>query len=368
MKKKILIPIATALALVIISFPIYQIFYDGAFVGKTHNDIEISDEVVLTNKSYGELAKVGNKLYYNYEPQSNVFDLLDYGLYEISSTGTKRVYWGGIKITDGSNLFKVDSAGENLIKSYSDLLYEDISYGEIYSYNPSSKNFEIINKLGKSTPAQIKACKYVNGRYFYYLQNSLYVQNGDMLEKIVDLQPTLYGDESPLYRFFISSNCEVYYIKPDGNTCVLCRYDLSEKKETELTSVDLPYKEVTELYIDGDKAVIGLTSDENNISQRNSMYVADIADDSNLQELLSKTTDYGRTLIYDGRLYFLKHKSNTNAICSIELSYPREESIIYEGDITNIHIVDGHGVYFTDSNKALYRASLNGEKLETVFG
>lgn len=368
MKKKIIIPISIVLILVVAGFIVYPFFYDGAFVGKSHN-IEITGETVSTNKSYGELAKVGDKLYYNYEPNSNFFDLMNYGLYEISSSGTKRMYWDGIKITDGSNLFEVDSAGDNLIRKFSDLPYDETSYGQIYKYNTSSKDFEVINKLSESTPAKMEACKYVDGKYFYYLQNSLYVQNGDKLEKIVELEPTVEGDELPIYRFYIHSDDEVYYVKLNGDKCVICSYSISGKKETEVTNIDLPYQEVTELYIDDNKAVIGLTSNDSDVSERNSMYVVNIADsESEPQELLSKKTSYGRTLVYGGKLYYVKYDSNENLICSIDLSNAQEENTLYKGDIANIHIVDGQGVYFTDSNKALYRIGLDGEKLETVFG
>ncbi len=363
--------VLTAVVIITFLFSTYILFYNGVFFGKANN-VEISFETISDIQSNNtNLVKIGDRLYYNYEPKDSFDDLFTYGLYEITSSGAKRVYWGGPKITDGSNLFRIDSAGDSLIRKFSDLPYNETPNGQIYKYNTFWHNFEVMNELSEAVPAPMRACRYVDGAYFYYLTNALYIQKEDKLEKIIDVWQT--DDESiPVtYKYFIESSDMVYYIKPDGKkpdegASIFCSYTVSQKKESEIRKIELPADDIAELYIDGDKIILGVVPEYS--IEDNPLYMTSIEKDGELTEVLNDHSPFGGTIVYDGMVYFIDFMSDSEGLYSVALNNPGKRNMLYEGRVMSIHIFDSQWIYFTDDKEVLYRITRDGKTLEKVFG
>ena len=130
--KRIIIIATFVLAVCLVLFAGYNLFYSYPFI-KTYN-VEISEDTLNLKYSSeingaGNLIKIGDKLYYNYEPMENFVDLLTYGLYEISSGGAHRVYWWWINITNTTNHFPITVADNSVAVTYDSYLDIDFSYG-----------------------------------------------------------------------------------------------------------------------------------------------------------------------------------------------------------------------------------------------
>lgn len=370
-KTKNIIITMSAVALIIFLFVgLWICFYTALPFDKSHN-VEISSDTIK-NIPFGrdDLVKIGDKLYYNYEPKGSFDERYVYGLYEITSSGARRVYWGGPRISDSSNLFGLDTAEDSLIGEFSEFTYDETSNGQVYKYNTFWHNFEIINELSEATPAHMRACKYVDGAYFYYLPNALYIQKEDKLEKITDAWQ-INDDTIPVvYRYFIESKDLVYYIKPDGEkpdeeTSILCSYSIPQKKETEIRKIELRSENIAELFIDGDTMILGLEF-ENTLDSP--LYMSSIDKNDELIKILDDHSGFGGTIVYDGMIYSIDFYSDSNGLYSIDLSNVEKRNKLYDGEVMSVHIFDSKWIYFTNDKAVLYRITHDGKTLEKVFG
>ena len=111
--KKNFVFLATILVVVIftITFFIFKIIY-----APNSNKIELSKNVIDNTYNnyklnYCDLLQIKNELYYNYNAQNS----LTYGVYEISSKGSRRVYWEGLDLYPSVN---------SIIKYKNDILFD----------------------------------------------------------------------------------------------------------------------------------------------------------------------------------------------------------------------------------------------------
>lgn len=371
--KAVKITIITILSVMCSLVFIWRCFY-GVFPFSKSHYVNISSEITTNDMPYwvnNDLVKIGDKLYYNYEPKHGIDYLFAYGVYEISSFGARRVYWGGPKITDGSKLFGLDTAENSLIRQYSDPSDDDQSYGQVYGYNTFLHKFDVINELSESTPAPMKDCRYVDGAYFYYLTNALYIQKEDKLEKITDVWQTNNEYRPVTFKYFIKSSDQVYYIKPDGKRpdegeSILCSYSVSQKKETEIKKIELPAENIWELFIDGDKVILGVVPEH--IMEDDPLYMTSIDKDGELIKILDDHSPFGNTIVHNGTVYFIDFMSDIEGLYSVDLNNPGKRNMLYEGRVMSVHIFDSEWIYFTDDEEVLYRITHDGKTLEKVFG
>lgn len=385
--KKALIAISIISGVILLLVLLVVLFFRGVFFGKSHR-VEISaDTIFNTQYNSGDLIKIGDKLYYNYEPTDSLDDLLTYGIYEISSLGSSRVYWKGPQFhpCPSSNLFSLKAIEGEIIADGTTLLYDENNTVEIQKYNLFTKRLETYRKLETAYGEEPRNFEYIDGVYFYESLNSLYMEKDGKLEKLFDTG--YHGEAGPntfsvngnilretinLNNFCYVSKDELYYAKSLEDTTTVCRYNIPDKKETEIAKLNYPADDVFNLFITDGKAVV----DTYNFSATDSkprLYLIDTESDEEPTEILKEhNLSYmsESIAVLDGYFY-IGSDGNYNSekgILAVDLNNPDNPKKIYDGAVSSIHILDNEWIYFTDEDCVLRRITHDGKKVELVFG
>lgn len=384
--KKALIAISIISGVILLLVLLVVLFFRGVFFGKSHR-VEISaDTIFNTQYNSGDLIKIGDKLYYNYEPTDSLDDLLTYGIYEISSLGSSRVYWKGPQFhpCPSSNLFSLKAIEGEIIADGTTLLYDENNTVEIQKYNLFTKRLETYRKLETAYGEEPRNFEYIDGVYFYESLNSLYMEKDGKLEKLFDTG--YHGEAGPntfsvngnilretinLNNFCYVSKDELYYTKSLEDTTTVCRYNIPDKKETEIASFEYPADDISYLFVTGDKAVICISSAKE--YRESKLYAVDLKSDKAPVRFMQKYNLYSTQFsqgVLDGNMYIGSSGDfgTVKGIWAVDLNNPDNPKKIYDGDVYSVHILDNEWIYFTDGDCVLRRITHDGQTLEIVFG
>lgn len=283
-----------------------------------HHDAETSDGNCL--------VQAGARLYYSVDSWNNP---VNYGIYEISNRGIKRVWWDGIKSPS-------ESARFNNLAVYDDsLALVDPETGQISLFD--SDKGEFVQEDGLFS-------RYVVARAEY---QKLQTEN----------------DSPALYANLFGRN---YYVV-DRDASPVLFLDVTNGEE--------------------DKVIFEFSQLEGDVSCRD-MYSRDatvfieFVDDSGVC-CLEYYPEERKTVIvssdeYKGRYFSPDYSVKVNNSALNEEADPdagifvtdnktKETKKIYDKNVHEYHILDDKWVYFTLEDYSLWRISIDGETLEQVF-
>ncbi len=369
MKKLLTLKIILTIVPIILAIAVYLIFFNTTYLKR----VIIEDETV--NNSYNnynandedsELAKIGNKLYYNYYN----FDPLKSGTYEISNHITKRIYTNGY-ITAPNNLF-LDIVGDDKILS-------DVGQGKLEFYNIEKKEFEPYFSLDDKylDESPYWDTFFINeNQYWYSSEGPAWCSTGYNIYK--------YEGEKMNYVFSTDVINKDLYGRPqfDGNyiyfdaddekdndiiNSVFCKYDISTKKIIDQMQVDMDNYFTCDIVANDKIYGSGVVYDEKNDECDYYICVADMK--TKTQKKILSTTG---TAILNGYgdlvCVGVNESAGKNGLYVIDTNTDKVKRIYDKQGVYEVYIVDSTWIYFTDESEKLYRITPNGNVLEKVFG
>lgn len=363
MKKKIIISIIILISLLALAATVAAVFMSSIPKGRYLQNEEYIDNVY--NNSYlsqGNLARIDDKLYFNYYGNDSIFM---YGLYEISGKTSNRIHWGGPSFDPGSNLCELQVRGSDLLFSgYMDeikplavsgsKLLPQID-GNIFSMNLQS------NKINKLYSIKIDGNSFYG--YYHIINNKIYIFTDDKIyisDDGVTVAEIFDGLSNVINKSAYEKLC---YIKSDillyvDNNNYLIKYDLKNQRQisvvnlSELNAEPDAYGEVFDC---NGKTII--TTYKNDCV---SVYIVDAE-----TELLYKKQSVDSYYInsYDDKVFI---SSKSIGLDVIDCNTGKLNSLI-KSDVRDTYIVGDSWIYYVDTNGDLNRVPQSGGKFETIF-
>ena len=348
MKKGIKVLSIVLISILLFCVCVYLIFiYINRFPeGKVILSKNEVDNDVNNSIAGGNLLKIGDKLYYNYSE-----NYIDYGLTEISSLGSKRVYWKGYLIDPGANPL-------NPLFRFNDKV-STISYfnKNVLSFDPN-KNV-MVNVPYLSNIQDLSSNLQIYKNDLYYIKNN----------NTGNTRGTSYGSQLEVYhngKSKIILNCSVdafyiaygiiYYIDDNGS---LRSYNINSQNDQLVFA--LKSSEILKLIVNSGYAVF---------EQGGSIYKLNLNNVIQGEQLIcteKSPNDYSYGInsfnIYNGNVYVCSYNGLK------EYSFTSNNVIsLYDKYTEQCYIVDKDWVYFVVKNSALWRISNDKKTIEKIFG
>lgn len=357
MKHKLLITILLLLLLIaaMAVFLMISVFmlYNGTFLPQSSALItgNVVDNDYNNLLAGGNLVRIGDKLYFNYHKNNYV-----YGLVEISSKGSQRIYWDGPKWF-GYYIYN------HPISRYNGELLMMLEY-QVQVYSPDSGAFLAYEPMSALSERHLRFQAY-NDSVIYLDEegtSSLCISDADAAEVLVD---------ENVVAFYVSGDGLYYYQAENTATPgefrknnILDGTDVSMFRLEDISGVYHLMVEGDYLIFDGYQP---LSTDENNYS----VYKIDLQHpDQGIKLVYTGGSDYSASTydircwnVYDGTVYV----ALPGGLKSVDLSTGEE---MWHCDISaeECYIVDDLWVYVVDADGHLWRVSQSGGTTEKVFG
>lgn len=311
---------------------------DGQFVENGYNNL------VFNN---GNLVRINNSLFYNYNETNDIFN---YGLYEITSSGRKK-----IKVPD-SFIFSDKLEG---MQSYKEMLLigsaDDTNNIEAYSLTDES--FTSIDFFADSFEKQVKQY-YAFGNVVYVVTDSeVYEVLENTVERLFDrsvvrnlnVQP--YSDESDVFCGMYFSKEKIYYI--DAKSAWMCDFDTKSHETNKIFNTVIELSKLN-LSIDNIDSQFFVIDD----------YVIFSVDQDGIMRFYAYSIPQKNTRLIDMDFDGLTHINTFNG----QLVLGNEEDGLYlydleeghiekvsESGVSEIYVFDNKYIYFKTPSRNLYR-------------
>lgn len=374
--KRIKIAIVIASVLLLLGIAYFCFYHSVSFhkitLKSTNVNYSYQNDKVNTGS---KLVQIGDKLYYNYMNEN----ILKSGLYEISADVTKRIDWGGISLLP-AYATSVSTTYNGIILD--EVLYSTESYTDDSDDNPLLYNYEVLcgdfiikkydvernsfsDYLTIKNPDKIKL--YQNFSvvddtiYLYSIDNGIYRYENNSLKKVFDAQKLNFHSVDMSYSSYINKNM-IYYPNQDNDIMSICRYDMDTQKVVdEFTIGNLPDCEDEIYNLIATDTYIYFTSGSFSAAYRINLKTKKIEKIFN--------TDGGVTInIIDNQPVLAVEKSNNGNGIYVVNSKISEFERIYQKEACFIYNLDDELIYFTDSERNLYRITSDGKNFEKIFG
>lgn len=341
----------------------------GAIVDNCYNNF--ISEFDLVNDT-GDLVRLGDKLYFNYYGS-----YATYGLYEITSNTSQRIYWdgygpGAFLTGDGVKLYPIQAHdGKLLMNTMVDGNYYvynkeakewELAQGSMLTYCDDTQTFEETLLFGDGT--EVHALTYQETSYGYVYESSdqsdlwVYTQDGGS-EQIAG---------KDVCSFYAVAE-QIYYLtrNTSNNSFVLRVFDWGSKSDVVICEwaeySNLPY-----FMIEEDVLIFVATHPEKNTQ---SVYMMNLCDPECKEELFYTIdrNDPDASYIYswnvwNGTVYLCTKKGLI--ACDLDTGTYR---MLCEKKILECDIVDDIWVYFLESDSHyLWRVRQSGGEVELVLG
>lgn len=356
---------------------IYQIYrlpkgdveITGSIVDNRYNNYISESNLLHTT---GDFVRIGDKLYYNYDGS-----YANYGLYEISSDGARRIQWDGygpwaFLIGHDIQLYPIQEYnGKLLMNTFLDSSYYvynhetmqwDLAQGRIQSYNEEAQTFEeLVLFDGVSDIAYLTYQETSFG--VVYRSNALtdlwiYTESDGSERVAADDVCSFYAVGEQIYYLTSAAKNDPY---------VLHMFDWGTKTDTVVCEWR-DYANLTNFIIEDESLIFVAT---HLTQETRSLYILDLSD-SQSKEKAIYTVDVGNsssayissTNVWNGTVYLCTEKGLI--ACDLDTGSHR---ILSEKNAYTCYIVDDTWVYFeeADSNY-LWRVPQSGGDAELVLG
>lgn len=290
----------------------------------------------------GNLVRIGDKLYYNYRRSEYC-----YGLIEISDSGSKRIFWGGVKWFGSPWLLNsVQKHNGSLLTLLDDKLHGySFGSGSFAEYAPLNTFAGITMNFQASGDRLIFQSQTELGA-----KGSINVYDGNSTKAII--QP---GAEA-----FYAMGDDVYYLFNGA----IRKYNLSDDSDILAFQLD-GYSSVYTIIVEKDYLVFSGQLNDSDYS----VYKINILD-KRVETVCTgndDVSDYQFDIcswnVFDGMVYVASH----SGLVAYDLA-TNESRHLHRGYVEECYVVDDTWVYFSDKESNLWRVTQSGDVTEMVFG
>lgn len=339
----------------------------GSIVDNRYNNYISEDNLYHTT---GDLVRIGDKLYYNYDGS-----YASYGLYEITSDGARRVQWDGygpwaFLIGHDITLYPIQEYnGKLLMNTFVDGNYYvynretkdwELAQGRIQSYNEETRTFE--ESILFDGVSDIAYLTYQETSFGYvYRSNALtdlwvYTESGGS-ERIA----------SDDVCSFYAVGEQIYYLSTENDSLVLHMFDWGKKTDTILCEWN-DYVNPANFIIEDHQLIFMATHQAENTR---SVYKLDLSNPSKAEEKIysmdldDTNEEYMFSFnVWDGTVYICA----TEGLIACDLDSGKH-SVLCDKTVDVCYIVDDTWVYFCESKSGcLWRVPQSGGDVVLVLG
>ena len=344
-KAKIIVPIVIG---AILTMAVVVALIANAFVvPKTAVDVSgnIVDNDYNNYLTSGNLVRIDDKLYYNYEKND-----FCHGLIEISSEGSKRIDWDGVTILQTDHK-------THPIRKYDGKLLSHKHYDKntITIFNFKTEKFEENESLNSIPESRLEFFKTDKG--IVYITYDIHSADNDMAIYANSKQSILADDS---VSGFAVVGDDIYYSQSHIDEGVwsdkIKKYNLIDESYTEICdlSVYLP----SNIFVENNILIF----DSYYADNQNGLYKIDL-DFPNEVETVYLGDSMKRYNVFENKIYIatekgvICHDLETNESISLCDKYAEE-----------CYLVDDKWVYFKGKRSSLWRVAQDGSIVEKVYG
>lgn len=291
----------------------------------------------------GDLCRIEDKLYFNY-----VENTMKYGLVEISSMGSRRVYWEGVAWSaPGVGLPPLYACNERIYFYHTTL-------------NDKTKTLEWLNPAESvQGTTNIQTCSTKNNLYFdqdgaiYYTKSGEYNTYGNLM-KLAN------GEENLILQnvgCFLVHDDFIYYTSFEDQAISVREYNLTSNRNRKLFSSEIS---IISMMICKQKLIFMAEMP----NYERVLYMYDLNQGSGNQiepkEIRLSMNSY---IVYDDKVYIC---SDSGVLVFDLESY--DTNVISEQQASTCYIVDHQWLYFCDNEQNLFRVLQTGGTTAFVYG
>ena len=349
--KKLRVILLITICIAIISTIVCYIFLSIP-IGKCKVDGDI-----IENSSYfpGALARIDDKLYYNY--YGNVFNS---GVYEISENETNKIQSADLSAFIPSFIIDLPEfiPYENEL-----ILHQGL---EISTYDIKTKNSSLLmaNDIYYSYEIMV-----FEGKAYLYKDNKLYrYKDGDFEH--------LHTFDKKVLNYCVFDNV-VYYAVKSADVIDIYKTKLGSNISDHITQ--LPNEYIANILVDENYIYITHCNFDNSlrkilqvniinskvsvIYENNLISPESIKENSEVVGLSSNISTY-----YNGNIYYGNNSKNKYKGLYVYNELTQSSKKLIDNNVRELYIIDSKYIYFVDNNDTLYRITQDGKSLEKVFG
>ncbi len=349
--------IALIIVVIVISFAIRC---NVVPTGKFTLDEHISDNSYNnTNLSSGELVMLNDKLYYNFYGGDSEYQ---YGTYEIESTGSRRVQWGGPSI-------KVPYL-DRFEPYKGNLLMDEITVtGSIHRFNPDTGSQEGFINLKDAEQNEYRTFDIIDGRMYIFSDEKIFVSDDAVNTKLVfdNLEDIAERSEKLLY---IKDDFLTYVSKDEH----IKKYNFKTKKyvlnkKLILDELVIDYGEsgglldyINILFVAEDKIMLNCGDEEKQI-------IYNITDNCKVvyscdyKSSGRNPNDYVN--VYKNKIFLL---NTDDGVDVVDVDTSKMCNVVKSG-VEEVYIFGDKWIYYiADKGGTLYRTTMDGKTTEKIFG
>lgn len=288
--------------------------------------IEASDCKYHTadNSDGSSLVQIGDKLYYSTGTYNNV---VNYGVYEISNSGIRRIWWDGIKFITTMEHF------HPALIDYNGQLAEISTNGQICVFDFEKSEFIPVEN-----------------------EYSQYISNREKVQKY-----NVYSDAAVCY---VELNGKLYYFIDTYEGSEF--YECSLEGDSEKKLLDIDFKSPGDFCLDifshEDSVYVEIYNDS-------SIYALKYNPETDKAEYLSENEYFGKPIDDEKAIYVINNSpsyGNENGIYIFNFE-TGEKQKIHSGYVSDWYVVDDKWVYYAYEDFSLWRVSIDGKTNEKVF-
>ena len=306
--------------------------------------------------SNGNLVRIGDTLYYNY-----VRSPFAYGLMEISESGSKRIYWEGLK----SGYYRVSFPlrqcdGQLLMAPDEQTLF----------YSRKTKKFELYT--APSPIESLPICYQKSDDKIIYLVRDNPESPQNERRRILLYQDgaiTELAAAPAIYTFYMVGNDVYYLIQLDYEEFEFRKYNLLDKTDISIRKLYC-YTEVYNFIIEGDYLVFAGCNELQNYAPY-SIFKFNLNSSDKTVETVQSGKPHASDYMFDitafnafnGHIYV----ASMFGLTAYDV-VTNESQRLYDGYVEECYIVDDTWVYFVNDNAELWRIPQIGGTAEKVYG
>ena len=340
---------------------------DGKYTDNIYNNLVLSD---------GNLVRIGNRLYYNYNETNDIFR---YGLHEISDAGDKTLFKPPVSDFALSDILAgMQSYDNNLlvgIPNYCPLSDENstLKWNCIYSFNLDTGNPYVSKLLSDFSDEEILNYYVIQGKIYFATKTKVYLYSNDNYEKLMDVSDAVninyqpYSREGDNFNGIYFNRENIYYISSSNNYFTVLETGSRKTKELFDMSILLQKCGISNVnQLDPLFAVVNgfaIFSISSFSDDLNSHYFKINLSNNEIEEINCKLTDFTVMNIYKDNLVL---GSESDGLFIVDLKSNQYQQIC-NYKVKSVYVVDEKYVYFSDIHNKLYRADISKSYIDKIY-
>lgn len=319
--------------------------------------------------NYENLFQIEDKLYYSYDSG----DFRHCGTYEISNHGSYKFKGVNFDTYDPASIFDriLYPQSENIFEHNGEILiqpdFENVDKLKGYSSVLKIKN-NYCNVGTTIDDELVYTVDEYNDNLYFFTQKAVYRYDEDnkkdKFNKVIDIPEELsdsinYTLDIHLYYF---DNDTLYILYPNEKTYDFYALGLNGKDKKVYHTTLSTTRNIYSLVVDDNYAILG--SCGNGVTTNSYIYTIDLENNCTIDYVAKHLCDFN---YYNGKVYAYTGYDYTNKGIHIIDVKDKSSKQIYDDNVYAVYVLDNEWVYFSDNYSTLYRVSVDGSKLETVF-